>query len=698
MIDEAKQTQVGQYYLMEKVAQGGMAEIFKGLSYDVHGLKKTVCIKRILPHLSANKEFIDSLIDEAKLAVRLVHGNIAQTYDLGKVGSDYFMVMEFVDGKTLSQINKKCQLDGGLIPIPYLAYFISEVANGLDYMHRRTDDQGNPLNVVHRDISPQNIMVSYSGTVKIIDFGIAKAASMVDATDAGILKGKFAYMSPEQAMGEDIDHRSDIFSLGIILHEMLVGQRLFKALDSRQTIRNVRRAKASPPSSVREEIPEVLDRIVMRALSKDRRHRYPYASELRDDIVKFLHANYPDFKSSDAAQFVVNLFKEERGRAKPVEADAKTPHLIIDHTSSALAGESQFEPTGRTRSPFDMREYMLEDLSVKDEGRDNADKDDISQSVKFEAEEKTKALWRKFLYIRKGVLAWVFAVLIAGTAIFALARFLVTRPSPVEEPKSAEALVTTVPSDASVSLDGRFEGQGSPITIKNIEAGTDHKIEAKKEGYVALERIIHPSPGEFLSLEFKLVPVKPASSTLELKTEPPGAKVFINDVETEYKTPATIEGLTPGREISIGLYLPGHRFWSRKITLEADEEKSFDVNFAKDFASLYIDSVPSESLVMINGAPVGQTPLTKDNIEPDKIYRIEIWHEGYKTFSEEIKAAAGHKKEIRARLEPETKIQPERPHKEGGASEGKKDVSEPEKKKPSENQPKKIIDTPAPIQ
>ena len=347
-----KQTTVGQYYLIEKVAQGGMAEIFKGLSYDVHGLKKTVCIKKILPHLAASEEFINSLVHEAKLAVKLVHGNIAQTYDLGKVGDDYFMVMEFVEGKSLSQINRKCVSNSELIPIQHLAYFVSEVLNGLDYMHRRTDEDGNPLNIVHRDISPQNIMVSYSGTVKIIDFGIAKAAFRFEPTDSGILKGKFAYMSPEQALGDSIDQRSDIFSLGVILYEMLTGTRLFKAEDNRETIRNVRRSKVEPPSLIKPDITEELDKIVMRSLAKDKRRRYLFASEMRDDLVKFLHTNFPDFKPSESATFVQNLFKEETSQTKTDESDSKTPHLIIDRSNSALANDSQFETTDHAKIAF----------------------------------------------------------------------------------------------------------------------------------------------------------------------------------------------------------------------------------------------------------------------------------------------------------------------------------------------------------
>ena len=265
---EAHPTPAGQYYLMEKIAQGGMAEIFKGLSYDVHGIKKTVCIKKILPNIAASQEFIDTLIDEAKIAVTLSHGNIAQVHDLGKVGEDYFMVMEFVEGKTLSRIMKTCHAKKELVPAPFACYFIAEILNGLNYIHRRTDEHGHALDIVHRDISPQNIMVSYSGTVKIIDFGIAKAKIKVGSTDSGILKGKFAYMSPEQARGDDTDHRSDIFSLGIIFWELLTGQRLFKAEDNKQTLRNVRKAHVALPSRGRAARAPPVGGIRKRARSK----------------------------------------------------------------------------------------------------------------------------------------------------------------------------------------------------------------------------------------------------------------------------------------------------------------------------------------------------------------------------------------------------------------------------------------------
>ncbi|MFA5812741.1 MAG: serine/threonine-protein kinase, partial [bacterium] len=652
---------VGQYYMLEKIAQGGMAEIFRGLAYDVHGLsRKTVCIKKILSHLSADRDFIGSIIDEAKIAVKLVHGNIAQTYDLGKVGDDYYMVMEYVDGSTLSQINKRCIAHDKLIPIEFVAYFVSEVAAGLDYMHRRTDETGVPIHIVHRDISPQNIMVSYSGTVKIIDFGIAKAAFKAGHTDSGMLKGKFAYMSPEQAYGDALDHRSDIFSLGVILHELLTGKRLFKAADSRQTIRNVRRSQVDPPSSVRPDLPPDLDRIVLRALAKDRRHRYPFASELREDLVKFLHANYPEFKPSDAAAFLQELFKDDVSRQHPQEADSKTPALIIDKTNSALADESQFEATGVARTPLDLGEFMLEEIPQEPQAIEEAlsETTERRQIPEIEAEvsasmQAEKGLVRRMRPIVRKALR---NGLVLGGVLIAIAATIGwlkhhKAAGPVLAGKAA-AMVVTSPADAAVSMDGRFIGQGSPVTIRDIVPDEDHTITVAKSGFLTRESHINLERGEFASFSIELSPAGPLTARLELTTTPPGATVFIDDQETKYRTPVFIEEFDARKPHTVALFLQGYKYWTKSMELKGGESKSFDVSLARDLGSLFIDSDPAQSLVLIDGVPVGQTPIERNDLEPNRVYKIEVWHEGYQPSSREVRGEAGRRKEARFTLVP----------------------------------------------
>ncbi len=681
MADTPSQQQtIGQYYLMEKIAQGGMAEIFKGLSYDVHGLKKTVCIKRILPRLAEDKEFIDSLIDEAKIAVRLVHGNIAQTFDLGKVGDDYFMVMEFVDGKSLSQIHKKCLAKGTMIPIPFLLYFITESLGGLDYIHRRTDQEGTPLNIVHRDISPQNIMVSFSGTVKIIDFGIAKSRFKAGSTDSGLLKGKFAYMSPEQAYGEQLDHRSDLFSLAVILHEMLTGKRLFKAEDNRQTIRNVRRTKVDPPSSFRGDIPEELDRIVLHGLAKDRRHRYGFASEMRDDLTKFFHRTYPEFQSSDAAAFVRELFADDIATQSEEDADGKTPHLIIDHTNSALADDSQFEATGVARAPVDMREYMLdehtgprrpepraeqadeeesqstarrqlEDFAPSDEEDEHYDEAEEALEAGDEGEaeeqERTRRRWVPWV---AGILGFGIAATIGAVL---LTRAKTAPPHPGLISTFGEIMVVTDPSDARVLLDGELMGSGSPVTLRDVRPETDHVLAVQKEGFTPHERKLRLRAGDFLSFQVTLTPAMLPTGTILLETTPKGATVFLDDRETSHRTPATLDELKAGKRYRLGLYLDGHRFWSKQIELKGGETKTFDVQMTPDYGSVRVESEPTGALVVMGGVPVGQTPLKRDNLEPGRIYQIEVWHEGFEHAKREFKTIAGREETIRILLERE---------------------------------------------
>ncbi len=667
MPEQRGQTQVGQYYLMEKIAQGGMAEIFKGLSYDVHGIKKTVCIKKILPHLAADPEFITSLIDEAKLAVKLVHGNIAQTFDLGKVGDDYFMVMEFVDGRSLSQIAKRARAKGQRIPLDALLYFVAEILSGLDYMHRRADEHGEPLHIVHRDISPQNIMVSYSGTVKIIDFGIAKAVVKVGSTDSGILKGKFAYMSPEQAHGESIDHRSDLFSLGIILHEMLTGRRLFKAEDSRQTIRNVRRAKVDPPSAYRGDLPEELDRIALRALAKDRRKRYPFASEMRDDCIKLLHAAFPDFRPADAAAFVQELFADDLRHPEPLEADAKTPHLIIDGSNSALADDSQFEATGIARSPLDMREYMLEETTdgrggkppeppppteADTEAADAEEEPEAEALPPLEPSETTarrRSLWRR---LPMGARISFGIALLSIAALLALLgwRFL-GQPQPTAGARLAELMITTDPPDARVELDGRVVGERSPVTVRNLSADTDLRLRVEREGYRPHERTLALAPGSFRSIRVTLEREAPKAASIEFISDPAGAIVYLDDKETALRTPATLDDLAAGQEHTIGLYREGYRFWNRTVELAGGERRTFDVQLVHDFGGVSITSSPADALVMIDDVPVGQTPYAGERLEPGTVYRIKVWHEGYAPQTREIKAQAGHTQELHIVLE-----------------------------------------------
>jgi len=298
----------GQYELLEKIASGGMAELFRARRTGVEGFQKIVAIKKILPHIADNDEFITMFADEAKLAAQLNHPNIVHIYDLGKIqAGGYFIAMEYVEGtdlKTILRSGRELQLP---LPVPLAVYIAGKVASALDYAHRRRDGKGEELHIVHRDVSPQNILISHEGEIKLCDFGIAKADRKVSQTESGSLKGKLQYMSPEQAWGKRIDHRSDLFSLGSVLHEMLTGERLFKGDSDLVVLELVRKADVDLPSRVNAEVSPALDAIVQKALAREPNDRYATGSEMLRDLESVLYSYSPAPGSADLAIYLDRL-------------------------------------------------------------------------------------------------------------------------------------------------------------------------------------------------------------------------------------------------------------------------------------------------------------------------------------------------------------------------------------------------------
>ncbi len=283
-------TRFGQYILEEHIATGGMAEVYRARMVGMEGFQKTVAIKRILSQLTGNEEFVNMLIDEAKLAAQLNHNNIIHIYDLGKIDRSYFIAMEYIEGKDLRSLLAECREHGTTVPIPLALHITALLAAALDHAHNRRDFENRELGLVHRDVSPQNVLISNDGDVKLCDFGIAKAASKATTTRAGALKGKLQYMSPEQAWGKDIDHRSDLFSLGLALYEMLTGDKVFAGTTEKSVLEQVRDPKIAAPSKRNRQVPKEVDRIVLKALEPDPDDRYQSARDLRNDLEAVMQA------------------------------------------------------------------------------------------------------------------------------------------------------------------------------------------------------------------------------------------------------------------------------------------------------------------------------------------------------------------------------------------------------------------------
>lgn len=321
----------GKYLLLDRIASGGMAELFLAKQTGLKGFEKVVAIKRILPMLTQDPEFVGMFINEAKLAALLSHQNIVQIFDLGTTEGFYYIAMEYVMGKDLRTVMQRSQARALPLPVGHALLIASRISNGLDYAHRKKDLHGRDLHLVHRDVSPQNVLVSYEGEIKLVDFGIAKAATQTSETRTGTLKGKLAYMSPEQATGKPLDQRSDIFSLGIVLHELVTGRRLFTGNNEFALLEQVRQADIAPPSRLNPELPPEVDALILKALAKEPADRFAYASDMEIAIEQLIASKNYAFSSLSLANYMHALFEqdlaEDTARLQRVASITTAPSL-----------------------------------------------------------------------------------------------------------------------------------------------------------------------------------------------------------------------------------------------------------------------------------------------------------------------------------------------------------------------------------
>jgi len=341
-----KPTRLGKYLLLEQIAVGGMARLYRGKITGVQGFEKLIAIKTILPHLAEEKELVSSFIDEAKLAALLNHQNIVQIYDFGSMENSYFISMEYLFGKDIRLINKKAMEKGMAINRENALYIVSRICSGLKYAHSLKDFQGKPLNVIHRDISPQNIIITYEGDVKIVDFGIAKAASQSSVTQHGMIKGKISYMSPEQAAGKSVDHRSDIFSTGIILYELVTGHQMFTGESTMQILAKVRDVQFAPPEEYVTDLPQKLSEVLKRALAKEPADRYQSCGDMLDDLEECMIELGLRPTATRLSHYMKKLFEEEitaeyeHSRKYPsVEEEAQPEPLITEEPLKGIHPE-----------------------------------------------------------------------------------------------------------------------------------------------------------------------------------------------------------------------------------------------------------------------------------------------------------------------------------------------------------------------
>lgn len=337
--------QIGKYQMIQKLATGGMAEVFLAKSAGPMGFEKSLVVKRILPHLATEPSFVDMFLSEARLAAQLNHPNIVQIFDFGEADDTYFIAMEYIDGVNLREVIRRAGAVGLALPLAFCARVISAACEGLAFAHDCIDPATNlPMNIIHRDISPDNILLSRQGSVKIVDFGIAKAAGMSPHTQTGVLKGKLAYMPPEQLRNEPLDRRADVYALGIVLYELLTGFKPFRASSEAALLQAILSEPEVPVEQRRSDVPEPLQRILSRAISKDREKRYPdcpsFQADLEAFIVELIVSTGKPMGASQVAGIVAMMTTAESLPPSP----QKTASLPRSH-SKLIQSQPQLEPS-----------------------------------------------------------------------------------------------------------------------------------------------------------------------------------------------------------------------------------------------------------------------------------------------------------------------------------------------------------------
>jgi len=450
-----------------------MAEIYRAKFTGAAGVTKSVVVKKILPHYAGNRSFVSMFINEAKIAVGLSHGNIAQIFDFGEIDGEYFLAMEFVDGQPLSRVMRRAkEMQIPVLPTPFAVYIAMEVCKGLAYAHSRLDEKGRPLNIIHRDVSPQNIIVSYEGQVKIVDFGIAKARNASGAeTEAGAVKGKYVYFSPEQAKGKDVDSRADVFALGTCLFEMLCGRLPFDG-NMIEVLRKIIESDYPAPRSINPDISPGLERIMKTAMAGSREERYPSAQAFQEALATYLYANAPAFSAPQLSHFMGYLYE------RALVSEGRPIQLPKDFLEQAPLWKKKAQKP----RPSEARPTVEEPGPPS--RRPRADRDEAPSLI-----HRVPTRW---LYAAAPLLA----ALLAALVVLAIGHF-----------GSFSIQLTSTPQGANVTVDDQPAPRPTPVLISNLSAHRPHRIRIAAVGMETWTREVPPLRGGTLFVNATLTPL-----------------------------------------------------------------------------------------------------------------------------------------------------------------------------------------------
>lgn len=569
----------GNYILLKKIATGGMAELYKAKKSGEQGFEKLLAIKLILPNLSTNEDFITMFIDEAKVAALLNHQNIVQIYDLGKIEDSYCIVMEYVRGKDLKSVISHGLKSRKRLGVEHACHITSSVLAGLSYAHRKKE-KGQDLKIVHRDISPQNVLISYEGEVKIVDFGIAKAATQSRETKVGLLKGKISYMSPEQARGKPLDMRSDIFSTGIVLYEMLTGKKLFQGDTDLNSLEKVREAKVEPlPTALNKSVPKELEDITLRALALEPADRYQTASEMDEALQSFMR------KSGYSTGNYLSLYMSE---------------LFRDDIEEELREEEEWD---HTLAPSPLAEDTLTSstLAAHTKPVHKPEAVPVKPLLAAKAPAVSRPLQPNTREPKRGAPAWLmvaalFLVVVAGGAFWL--KFKDAGQAETPQPQTLAAAAVAAPE--SPRPEQATEAQAA-ATLPQPTSPPVEPVENRPEP--APEKSRPPREPSAAAQ-----PAPPAKSSLKVNSDPPGAEVFVDGEDTGRSTPATIDGLSPDRPYKVHVALNGYGSYDETVTPQPGRTAGVRATLTQQLGSFTIDAKPW-FFVVVDGDNKGTTPL-----------------------------------------------------------------------------------------
>ena len=556
----------GKYTLIRKLATGGMAELFLAIQRSVAGFEKLLVIKRILPAMNQDQSFIDMLLHEARVAATLSHPNIVQIFDVGQVEGIYYIAMEHVHGEDLRSIVRQMKKKSvSEFPLEHAMSIIGGICAGLAYAHEKRDLDGTELNIVHRDISPQNVVVTFSGDVKIVDFGIAKSdTKMTENTRSGKLKGKIPYMSPEQARGEVIDWRSDIFATGVMLFELTTGKRLFKGASEFETLKLICERDYPWPSQVRPGYPPDLEQIVMRALSKDRTARFQSAREMQQVLEDFVRGERIPTSTIALSQFMQGLFQDKLHAQKEQLLQGKQlADIIAQQPEPDSTGEMEMRNSGSI-------------LSLPTASRTVA-------GVPAPTAPRSRAGLVAGAF---GLATLVIGVGAVGTAFWWKGKQAESQPMNASVAPTTQApqmkgalLVVSDPPGATIWVNGIARADVTPATLTQLQMDTPYEVRLVKDGFEDVAQSVTLT-AEQSSNAISLTMHK-GTCAVDIAVKPAGIPYPSMILDGKVIQGLTADGLSSGESHKLIVFATGYGAQQLTFTAGASETKHLDVTLRK---------------------------------------------------------------------------------------------------------------------